>query len=118
MSLLQEWVKNFEDYCITEIQKGKEIPGYKLVEGSSKRKWVDEADVVKFLKKQGLKKKDLYEEKLLGITKIQKELGKEGKKLLEPITITPPGKAKIVTESDKRPALVFETAEEVFKDDI
>ena len=77
------------------VLNGEKFEGYKLVEGRSNRKWVDDAE--KILKnKLG---EDAYEKKLIGITAAGKKLKKDE---VEELTYKPEGKLQLVPTSDKR----------------
>ncbi|MBE6061810.1 MAG: DUF2800 domain-containing protein, partial [Clostridium sulfidigenes] len=82
---------------------GKEWNGWKLVEGRSNRKYTNEAAVIQAVSEAGF---DPYEKKLLGITALQKLLGKSRfDELLTGFIEKPQGKPTLVPESDKRPAM-------------
>ena len=82
---------------------GKEWHGWKLVEGRSNRKYADENAVIQAVADAGF---DPYEKKLLGITAMQKLLGKSRfDELLTDYIEKPQGKPALVPESDKRPAM-------------
>jgi hypothetical protein len=106
---LRSWVADVLDYALVQARDhGAHWPGWKLVEGRSNRKYTDEDAVADTLKGEGYKDKDIYEEVLKGITKMEKLLGK--KKFTELLTdaelvIKPPGKPTLVPESDKRPEI-------------
>lgn len=77
--------------------------GWKLVEGRSNRKYSNEEAVIQAVTDAGF---DPYEKKLLGITAMQKRLGKSRfDELLTAYIEKPQGKPTLVPESDKRPAM-------------
>ena len=83
---------------------GKEWKGFKVVEGRSVRKYFDEDAVAEAANKAGYR--DIYTKKLIGITEMQKLMGKaEFEKIIVPLLIKPPGKPTLVPSSDKRPAI-------------
>ena len=106
---LRSWVADVLDYALAQARDhGVRWPGWKLVEGRSNRKYVDDDEVIRALKNAGYTEKDIFEEVLKGITKMEKLLGK--KKFTELLTdaglvIKPPGKPTLVPESDKRPEI-------------
>ena len=74
-----------------------------LVEGRSNRRYTDEAAVTQTGTNAGF---DPYERKLLGITAMQKLLGKSRfDELLSAYIEKPQGKPTLVPESDKRPVM-------------
>jgi len=95
-----------------EIKHGREVPGFKLVEGRSNRAWKDKEHVEELLKKnKKVKSEDMYTKTLKGPAPIEKLLGKDHKILKENVH-KPEGKPTLVPESDKRDALTFNFEED------
>lgn len=115
--ILIDWAASVAKYILDEALKGKEWPGYKVVEGVSRRKWKDELKVIEKLIEEDQDFEKITETKLLGITKIEKLLGKElFKDYLSELIERPPGKPILVESSDKRPPYnKAEQAKEIFK---
>lgn len=103
---LQKWAKDVESYALEQAEKhGEKIPGWKLVEGRSNRKYTDENAVLEKLK-PGYELDRIAPRKLLGITALEKEIGKNiFASTLDGLVIKPSGKPTLVPESDKRPEL-------------
>lgn len=100
---LVSWVNDIKDYALQQAISGKEWTGFKLVEGRSNRRYTNEAAVTEAVTGAGY---DPYERKLLGITAMQKLLGKSRfDELLSAYIEKPQGKPTLVPESDKRPAM-------------
>ena len=92
-----------KEYALQQAVSGKEWSGWKLVEGRSNRKYTSEAVVAATVEGAGF---DPYERKVLGVTAMQKLLGKTRfEELLAPYIEKPQGKPTLVPESDKRPAM-------------
>lgn len=73
------------------------------MEGRSNRRYTNEVAIEKVVSDAGF---DPYEHKLLGITAMQKLLGKARfEDLLSPYIEKPPGKPTLVPDSDDRPAM-------------
>lgn len=70
---LVAWANDIKEYALQQAISGKEWTGWKLVEGRSNRRYTNEDAVSKAVKAAGF---DPYEKKLLGITAMQKLLGK------------------------------------------
>lgn len=103
---LTNWVKDITEYALEEAINGKKWDGWKLVEGRSNRKYVDELKVADTLKGAGYKEAVLYEKKLYGITAMEKIVGKKKfTELLNDLIEKPQGKPTLVDEKDKRPEL-------------
>ena len=100
---LVSWVNDIKEYALQQAISGKEWTGFKLVEGRSNRRYTDEAAVTQTVTDAGF---DPYERKLLGITAMQKLLGKSRfDELLSAYIEKPQGKPTLVPESDKRPVM-------------
>lgn len=100
---LTAWASDVKEYALQQAVSGKEWTGWKLVEGRSNRKYTSEAAVAATVEGAGF---DPYERKVLGVTAMQKMLGKTRfEELLAPYIEKPQGKPTLVPESDKRPAM-------------
>ena len=100
---LTAWASNVKEYALQQAVSGKKWPGLKLVEGRSNRKYTNDVVVAAAVESAGF---DPYERKVLGITAMQKMLGKSRfEELLAPYIEKPQGKPTLVPESDKRPAM-------------
>lgn len=102
---LAAWAADVKEYALRKAINGQEWPGWKLCEGRSVRRYVNEEAVAKAVLDAGYSP---YEEKILGITAMTAALGKkkfaeiiESKGLIE----KPQGKPVLVPMSDKRPAM-------------
>jgi len=104
--MLIDWLNDVKSYALKEAENGVEIPGYKLVEGRSNRKYSKPDDIAKRLIDSGIKEALIYEKSLLGITAMEKVLGKkEFTRLLDDLIVKPEGKPTLVPDSDKRAAI-------------
>lgn len=100
---LISWASDIKEYALHAALSGKQWQGFKLVEGRSNRKYIDEDAVAKIVKSSGY---DPYEHKVKGITAMEKTLGKSKfSELLSELVEKPNGKPTLVPESDKRPAM-------------
>lgn len=100
---LVSWVNDIKEHALQQAISGKEWTGFKLVEGRSNRRYTDEVAVTQTVTDAGF---DPYERKLLGITAMQKLLGKSRfDELLSAYIEKPQGKPALVPESDKRPVM-------------
>lgn len=100
---LTAWANDVKEYALQQAVSGREWSGWKLVEGRSNRKYTSEAIVAATVESAGF---DPYEKKVLGVTAMQKLLGKSRfEELLTPYIEKPQGKPTLVPDSDKRPAI-------------
>lgn len=100
---LVSWANDIKEYALKAALNGKQWENRKLVEGRSIRKYTDEAMAALAVKNAGY---EPYEKKLLGITEMQKMLGKEQfNKILGDFVEKPKGKPTLVPMSDRRKAI-------------
>ena len=98
---LTAWASDVKEYALQQAISGTAFPGWKLVEGRSNRKYTSETAVAAAVEGAGF---DPYEKKLLGVTAMQKLLGKSRfEELLTPYIEKPQGRPTLVRSSDKRP---------------
>jgi hypothetical protein len=109
---LVAWASDIKDYAFQAALSGKRWSGWKLVEGRSNRRYTNDEAVAKTVSAAGY---DPYEHKVMGITAMEKALGKaKFAELLGGLVEKPQGKPTLVPESDKRP--VIHTAKQDFND--
>ena len=97
------WVADVSEYALTEALAGATFDGFKVVEGRSNRKYKDELKAAEALQKVGFSEAVLYERKLLGITAMEKLVGKKKfAETLKDLIEKPQGKPALVPESDPR----------------
>ncbi|CUH95908.1 hypothetical protein P22_1994 [Propionispora sp. 2/2-37] len=104
---IQAWASDVQAYALDQAENhGVKWPGWKLVEGRSNRKYKDDSIVADELLIAGYSEEQIYNKKLLGITDMEKLLGKKNfEAVIGAYIIKPPGKPVLVVESDKRPEL-------------
>ena len=120
--LITKWIKGVYDFAYEKALSGeKQWPGYKLVEGTSRRTITDPDAAAKTLLDNGYKEEDIFKPRELeGITNLQKVLGKKGvAEYLEAYIDEPEGKPTLVPERDKRPAITtVESMANEFTDEV
>lgn len=100
---LDDFLKDLKSCALEKILKNEEIPGWKAVEGKSNRMITDVDKAFEVLEANGFEKDILFERKPLGLTALEKIVGK--KKLTKTIGIfieKPKGAPTLAPESDKR----------------
>lgn len=116
---LTKFAEDIKDSALTKALDGEEIPGWKVVEGRSIRKYVgSEEEIVRQCEGAGYDQALLYERKLLTITNMEKLMGKKQfAEVLGAYVEKPEGKPTLAPESDKRPAITNNSAAEDFADE-
>ena len=114
---IEKWLSDLKEYALSAVLDGKEIPGWKAVEGRSRREFDDITKAFNDLKAAGIDEAMLYERRPLTLAAVEKVLGKpKFAEIAGSHIIQQPGKPTLVPQSDKRPPYNPKpTAEEDFK---
>ena len=115
---LQAWIKDLSQYALDQALQGVHYKGFKVVEGRSNRKVVDDKGLIDALHKMGYEDDVIMTKpKLQTITALEKAVGKKMfTGIAMPYIDKPKGKPTLVPESDKRPE--YSSAEDDFADDL
>jgi hypothetical protein len=101
---LKTWATDLENFAFEKALSGEKVPGYKIVEGRSNRRIKDHDAAAARLIAAGYSESILYERSLLGLTALEKAVGKKAfTELLDGLIEKPKGSATMVPDSDKRP---------------
>ena len=93
---------------------GREIPGFKAVEGRGSRDWVDLDAAFKALQERGVAEAMLYERKPVTAPALEKALGKKAfAEVADGLVRKQPGQPTLVPSSDIRPP--YNAAEAAFQ---
>lgn len=114
LNRISSWIEAVFAFVSSEaINHGVLIPGYKVVEGRSKRIFTDTKAVVDTAVQNGYT--DLYKQSLITLTEFEKMMGKKKfNELLGKYVAKPPGKLALVPASDPREAVDLSTADQEF----
>jgi len=100
---LVAWANGVREYALQAALDGRRFAGWKLVEGKSFRKFTDDACVAARVEAAGI---DPYEKKMLGLTALERKLGKKDfKNLLADLVVRSEGKPTLVPVTDRRPEM-------------
>jgi len=101
-----KWLNDAKAWALKQVEKGNKVPGFKLVEGRSNRKYANEQQVAEALESSGFTQDQIYNRSLLGITAMEQLLGKKKfAEILGDLIEKPKGKPTLVPDSDNRPAV-------------
>lgn len=105
---LAKWADDVFAYAQAQaINNGVHWDGYKIVEGRSNRKFTDEKKVADICREQGYQLSQIYKTTLIGITDMEKLMGKKKfKETLSDFVTKPKGKLTLVPITDKREEVV------------
>ena len=102
---LAAYAKDLEEYAQQALLDGRSLPGWKLVQGRSTRKWTDQDAAFQQMEHDGIDEAMLYTRTPISLTAAEKMIGK--KKFADTMSafITrAPGVPKLAAASDPRPA--------------
>lgn len=107
---LKSWASDVEKHASSMvIDHGKHLPGFKVVAGRSVRKYSDVGAVAQAAQSAGYE--DIYDRKLIGITAMEKLMGKPTfTEVLGELIVKPEGKPTLVPVSDRRPAIEVQSS--------
>ena len=123
VDIIEDFCKAIRAKAEAELFAGRDVPGYKLVQGrKGSRAWANADEVDQVMKSMRLKTEEMYDLKLISPTTAEK-LAKAGTigprqwpKLQDMITQAE-GKPSVAPASDKRPALVITAVDDEFADE-
>lgn len=75
--LIEDWVRSIRAHVQSELEAGKNIPGWKLVQKRALRSWNNTTEVIKWAEKIGLDKEELYDYKMKSPAALEKVVGKK-----------------------------------------
>ena len=113
---LVSWATGVKEYALQAALDGRRFAGWKLVEGKSVRKFTDDACVAARVEAAGI---DPFEKKMLGLTALEKKLGKKDfQNLLADLVVRSQGKPVLVPVSDKRAEMNLASVEFAAENDM
>lgn len=117
---IAHYQKDLQEWALKECLAGKDVPGWKAVEGRSARDWTDMDAAFDLLIASGTVPGELlWERKPLTLAQVEKMTGKKTfQETVGEFVVKNPGKPALVKATDKREAITNKiTAEEAFKEE-
>jgi len=102
---IEHFLNDVEGYLTYTLEKGFDVPGYKLVAGRRQRRWIkgEEERIAQELGALGVS--EPWRQDLITIGQVEKELGKDASEKISGMVSLTPLKMQIVPEDDKRPGI-------------
>jgi len=100
---LAAWYSDLEEYALTAVLNGDDMPGFKAVAGTSRRQWSDQDAAIQAILAAGYAEAIVYERNPKTLAQLEKLMGKDaftdnvGQYVIKPL-----GKPTLVPLSDKR----------------
>lgn len=113
-----KWLEDLKAYALKECLAGKEVPGWKAVEGRGSRDWTDMDIAFQRLQENGINETILWERKPLTLAQVEKIVGNpDFESWVGNLVLKNPGKPTLAKEADQRPAVTNKvSAAEVFQE--
>lgn len=101
---LAAYAKDLEEYAHAALLAGRSLPGWKLVQGRSTRKWTDQDAAFQQMERSGIDEALLYTRTPVSLTVAEKMIGKKKfAELMSAFITKAPGSPKLAAASDPRP---------------
>ena len=111
---IQLYIRKVQDWTRSELASGRTVPGWKLVESLSNRRFsITEEEVVEICLNHGFDENEVVDKKVKSPAQLEKVVGK---KIVSGITERVKTGTTMVPESDKRPRVGVQSVEQDFKD--
>ena len=99
-----QYAKDLENYVQQQMIDGRKIPGWKLVEGRSVRKWTDQEAAFRAMEADGIDEAMLYTREPISLTAAEKLMGKKRfAQVMAGLVKRDPGAPKLADAADTRP---------------
>lgn len=106
LHVLEDWAASIRAHAQRELEAGKTVPGFKLVEGrKGNRQWGDESATAKWLEERGYGEDETHVRELKSPAQIEKLVGK--KSLPNELTTRKDGRPVMAPTHDPRPVLTL-----------
>lgn len=110
--VLEEWLRAVEAHAYGMLERGLDVPGYKLVEKRATRKWADEPKAIDYLTDRLGDEAAYTEPKLISPAQAEKKLKELKQKLPVELVVKQSSGRKLAADADARPALPPSVAED------
>jgi hypothetical protein len=103
--LLEDWIKDLRALAFGMLEKGADVPGYKIVQKQARRQWVDEAKAAQALLVMNVPRSEIYKEELLSPAQAEKVLKKSKMALPDDLVVAVSSGTTLAPVDDPRPAV-------------
>ncbi len=100
--LLEEWIKDLRALAFGLLEKGADVPGYKIVQKQARRQWTDELAAIKWLDSQGV---NPFKGETISPAQAEKELKKSKVALPDLLVMAVSSGTTLAPVDDPRPAV-------------
>jgi len=103
--LLEDWIKDLRALAFGLLEKGADVPGYKIVQKQARQKWTDENKAKEALLSIGLKESVVVETSIMSPAQAEKALKKRFSELPEDLIKSESSGTTLAPVDDPRPAV-------------
>jgi hypothetical protein len=103
--LLEDWIKDLRALAFGLLEKGADVPGYKIVQKQARRKWADESKAKEAMLALGLKESVVVETSIMSPAQAEKALKKRFSELPEDLIKSESSGTTLAPVDDPRPAV-------------
>jgi hypothetical protein len=103
--LLEDWIKDLRALAFGMLEKGTDVPGYKIVQKQARRKWTDDEEARRVLLEMGLKESVVVETSIMSPAQAEKALKKRFSELPEDLIKSESSGTTLAPVEDDRPAV-------------
>lgn len=114
---VEVWLQALQQEAHKRIAAGKVVPGWKLVAGQARRKWIDEDQAASLLDQLGVSEDRAFKRTLVSPAQAEKLLPKDQRDRLSGLAAAVSSGARLAPESDRRPAVQGEAFSALAEDD-
>jgi hypothetical protein len=100
--LILGWLDAIESSITDKLKNGEVVDGFKLVNGRSSRKWIDDEDTISATLSEFLTEDEIYKKTILSPAQAEKLLGKKNATAIVDLVIKSEGAPTLAFESDSR----------------
>jgi hypothetical protein len=102
------------EHLYGQLLMGQDVPGYKIVNGKSRRQWLDGVTPQTLETMLDIKAEALSETKMLSPAKVEKLLPRKERKILEELYVTVEGAPHMVSDKSKKPDYIMAVDKNLF----
>jgi Protein of unknown function (DUF2800) len=111
--VLKKYLDKVEEYAHQELEAGREVPGFKLVDKRAARTWsAGEDEILKAARRAGVKKSEMFRKVMLTPAQAEPMLGPD---LIRPLVKCESSGTTVVPINDKRSGLDLESIRREFQ---
>jgi hypothetical protein len=107
---IEDWIRSLRAHVLSELEAGRTVPGFKLVNKRASRVWTDQGKLIEWAKSKGLHEDEVFDKKVKSPAQFEKIVGK--KNLPTEFVASVSTGVTLAREDDKRPAAVGIAAQE------